>query len=778
MLRVVIVILSMCISLSVFGQRFTISGVISDAQTGETLVGASVLLKDKELKGTTSNGNGFFTLAGILATKAEFVVSFVGYESQLSSVDFTDNNKVFIEIKLHPSKVLLSEINVVEEGLDKLGDREIEISRHSLTPKVIQSIPTARNDVFKAIRYLPGIEPTEPMSPLVSVRGSDPGENLIMLDGVTIYNPYHFISSSGIFNMQTIKNVELLIGGFGAEYGGRNSSVMNISTKDGDNSALHGEIQPTTSESKIFMEFPIGKKSTMMVAGRLNYDIMGNVMLDSRNYFYDMNLSYTYRLNPRNTFSFKYFGSGDRTKLSFNTLYRYLGNSIGMSDLFNDMNIEWRNRWDNYIVTGIWKSVLAPDFFMRAQVYGSLHNADNFSALDFNIEGMGFNSSTQFKSKVRDWSAKLSFDYKPLYWNELNFGAEFSTYYFYNGSAVNNVDAGSSDRSPYLAVVYVEDKLKLGTMQFRPGVRVTYYNNQDLSIEPRLNLTINLPKNVKVQAAWGKYAQYIVSMNTQEFEFNQLLDYYYPLINREPGLSYHYIIGAEKKIMNDQTFSVDLYYKDIARTYTFDLLQSQYETFALSEKVIEGRGRSYGVELLWKGSYKLFSGWLGYTYSRSTRSFPHILNGQEYNYDYERRHSIKAAINFQATPRIAYSASFIAQSGVPRSMETTYQTHYIYDPLTGEMLHSLQYVNGLKNNVRMPWLFYLDLGLQKRLVSGFGRDIAEFFGANESYLTVNVYNVLFFRRNILYYYPMGFDLFFPVSDNYLPVVSAGYTIKF
>ncbi|HNZ71505.1 MAG TPA: carboxypeptidase-like regulatory domain-containing protein, partial [Prolixibacteraceae bacterium] len=152
MSRVVIVILSMCISLSVFGQRYSVSGIISDAQTGETLVGASVLLKDSQLKGTTSNENGFFTLAGILTPKVEIAVSFVGYESQLRSIDFVDENKVFIEIKLHPSKVLLNEINVVEEGVDKLGDREIEISRHSLTPKVIQSIPTARNDVFKAIR--------------------------------------------------------------------------------------------------------------------------------------------------------------------------------------------------------------------------------------------------------------------------------------------------------------------------------------------------------------------------------------------------------------------------------------------------------------------------------------------------------------------------------------------------------------------------------------------------------------------------------------------------
>ncbi len=155
------------------------------------------------------------------------------------------------------------------------------------------------------------------------------------------------------------------------------------------------------------------------------------------------------------------------------------------------------------------------------------------------------------------------------------------------------------------------------------------------------------------------------------------------------------------------------------------------------------------------------------------------MNGKEYDYDFDRRHSFKAVMNYQATKRISYSGSLIAQSGLPRSIETTFQMYYMYDPLTGTMVYSPQYTTNTKNGVRMPWLFYLDFGLRKEIVTGFGKDLADFFGAEESFLTVNIYNVLFFRRNVLYFIPLtGTDNMIPLGDNYLPVVAAGYTIKF
>lgn len=771
--------------LTTLAQKNTISGIVYDAQNGETLIGATILVKIEMASGAATDINGFFSLPGIAENEVNIVVSYVGYNSRTLKINFNQSSSIFKEIRLKPLSVELGQVNIIELSSNIVGDRDVETSQHRLSPKTIKSIPTARNDVFKAMRFLPGIEATEPLSPLVSVRGSDPGENLIMLDGATIYNPYHFISSSGIFNMQTVKNVDMLIGGFGAEYGGRNASVIHISTKDGNKEGVHGEVHPSTVESRIFVEFPLSPKTTMMVAGRLNYDVVGNFILQSNNYFYDVNLSLTHRFNSRNRVDVKYFGSKDHTSMNFNNFYKYMGNSMArwgdtlMSEAFNDMNFTWENQWRNNIGTVIWKSVISPKLYVRLQAYASLHDADNFSEFKMEIEDVVYNTSTRFKSKVYDYTAKGALHYTPFYWNEVNLGGEYSSYLFSNNSQINGIKGASAKAKPELLSFFIEDKVKLGGLVVRPGVRFSNFESKGYEIEPRVNLAYSFSKGWKFKAAYGKYYQYIISMNTQELEFNQFLDYYYPLNKAKPSLSYHYIAGIEKRLNRNHHLSADIYYKKIERTYIFDLMQSQYEAFALSDKVFAGSGETYGLELLWKGNINKISGWCSYTLSRSERSFPNIMKGATYLYDYDHLHTIKGVVNFQATERISYSADFLFQSGSPRSVENSLQMFYMYEPISGQMLYSPQYTIDQKNSSRMPWIMSINLGLEKRIVKGFGKDIANFFHADESYLVVNIRNILFLRRNVMYYFPiLGFDKYLPMGFDYLPAVSAGYTIKF
>ncbi|MBI9068199.1 MAG: TonB-dependent receptor [Salinivirgaceae bacterium] len=770
---------------NLIAQRNTLSGIVYDSQSGETLVGATIQIQEKTPKGTATNVNGFFSLAGIETNTVTIITSFIGYENKTQTIQFPDNHKTFIEIRLKPSTVEIDQINVVEAAPDIIGDREIETSQHRLTPKAMKSIPTARNDVFKAIKFMPGIEATEPLSPLVSVRGSDPGENLIMLDGVTIYNPYHFMSSSGIFNMQTVKNVDMLVGGFGAEYGGRNSSVIHISTKDGTEDGVHGEVIPSTVESKVFVEFPVSKKTTMMVGARFNYDVIGNFVLNSNSYFYDANFSLTHRFNPKNRLTIKYFTSRDKTSMDFNTIYKLMGNTLAkytdpeIAEPFQEMSFAWNNKWNNNIATAIYKSVITPKLFFRTQVYASLHNANNSSQFKMDFDDIIFNTSTAFKSKVQDWTAKAYLDYRPFYNNQLKVGAEYSLYLFSNESIVNEVENASASSEPKLLAFFAEDKIKLGSLILRPGIRFTKFQDRKIKYEPRINGVLNLPFNWKIKAAYGLYYQYIISMNTQELEFSQFLDYYYPLAKVEPSESYHYIIGLEKKVGKNQFLSADFYFKDIHRTYTFDLLQSKLEAFALSDKIFAGSGESYGMELMWKGQHHKFSGWASYTLAKSTRSFPNIMDGKEYLYDYNHTHTFKGVINFQATDKISYSTDFMFQSGVPRSVENALQFYYMYDPIQGEVYYSPQYTINQKNSSQMPWIMSINLGLQKKVVRGFGKDISNFFGAKESYLVVNVRNLLFLRRNVMFYLPVqGFDKYIPFGDNYFPTASIGYTIKF
>ncbi|MFH1000624.1 MAG: TonB-dependent receptor, partial [Bacteroidota bacterium] len=649
-MKITITITLLLIFHGLFAQQFSISGYVSDASNGETLIGATIIVSGTN-KGTVSNVNGFFVLGGLAKGNYKLQFSHLGFEQQTVEVTIEDKNILLKEIKLHPADLSIAEVTIIEAGPDKIGDREVETSQHILTPIAIQTIPTARNDVFRALKYLPGVEASETFSPLVPVRGSDPGDNLVFMDGVVVYNPYHFLSSAGVFNMQTIKNVDLMVGGFGAEYGGRNASVLYITTKDGNNQKLTGEITPNTSTSKFFFEFPVNQNGTMMVAGRFNYDLIGNFMMGSRSYFYDMNLSYTHRFGKRNRLTVKYFASHDKTDINFNSLYRYMGNSFNLLEYMENMELMWLNRWGNQVATAYLKTVVSPRIYLRTQIYGSFHQSDNLTkfAFEFDEEDITIRqySQSRFESKIGDLCVKSCMNYEPFYWNSLKIGAEYNLYSFDNRSTVNDIEAGSNAKKPDQIVFFAEDKINMGVLIVRPGLRMTRFNGKFNPAEPRVNATLNLPADFKIKAAWGIYYQNIISMNTQEYEFNQFLDYYYPLTTKEPSKSVHYIFGIEKAINKNNSLSADIYYKPIIRTYSFDLLQDQSQVFAFSDKIIAGEGEAYGIEFMWKGAWKNISGWASYGYSKSTRSFPHIMDGKWYLYDYDRPHSFKTVLNYQ-----------------------------------------------------------------------------------------------------------------------------------
>lgn len=785
LLNYFLLLLTICL-LSVnegFTQKYAVSGYIIDKSTGETVIGVAVLIKNTNI-GTMTDGSGFFLLNGIEKGEHELIISHIAYKQKIINILVENKNLMLTETSIEPAEIKIDEIKIVEAGPDKIGDKEIETSQLSLSPKAISSIPTARNDIFKALKYMPGIEATEPFSPLVSVRGSDPGENLILLDGVTIYNPYHFLSASGIFNMQTIKNVDIMLGGFGAEYGGRNASVIYLTTKDGNNKELHGEIEPTTTESKIFLEFPVGNKGSMMLAARLNYDIISNFLLYSQSYFYDLNLSYTHRINDRNRLTFKLFNSKDNTDIDFNSIYKLIGNSFNMEEVMDDMHINWENKWQNSIATAILKTVISPKLLMRTQVYGSFHRSDNFTAFGYKFKTddsitIKQSSNSNFLAKINDITSKVNFSYTPATWNNVNFGIEYNNYLFKNETKINKVNNGDAKRSLSNISAYIEDKITLGWVSIRPGLRISQFEKGDYLYEPRINSVIKFPQNYKLKLAWGKYFQNIISMNTQEYEFNQFLDYYYPLDNQKHSISNQYILGCEKAINSDNTISVELYYKDIERTYTFDLLQNMFEAFTFSDKIVAGKGKSMGLEIMYKGAYKKLSGWASYGLSQSKRSFPNIMNGKWHFFDFDRTHSFKTVINYQITERFSYSTSFVVQSGVPKSVETSMQYLFYYDPVNNTTIYNPQFITNYKNNARSPMLLNLHVGIRKEIINGFGRDLADFFNADQSYLTVAITNLLFFRRNVIYYFPIkGYEKYIPLSDSYFPSVSMGYAIKF
>ncbi|MBN2485628.1 MAG: TonB-dependent receptor [Bacteroidales bacterium] len=772
------------------GQGFSVSGYVADSVARETLIGATVVVEGTN-KAAVTDKFGFFSIAGLKKGTYNLSISHLGYIENTVQIEIENKGVILSEILLKASSLSLDEVSVVASRPDKVADKTIETSHIELTPQMIRSIPTAGNDVFAAARYMPGIDRTEPFSPLYTVRGGDPGENAVLLDGVMIYNPYHSSVSSGIFNSMIIKNVDLLVGGFGAEFGGRNSSVMYISSKDGNTSELHGEIEPSTFHSKLFFEFPAGNNASMMVAARYMYDLPFSFIFQNNSYFYDYNLSYTNRLNNRHRITLKYFESKDFVGFNFNTFYKYFGNSFN-TNIYDNFILEQRNDWKNRSATAIHKYILSPRVFVRNQVYYSAHQSNNLSGIDFRLEfpdednagdtiRFKWTTNNRLKSQISDLCAKSAVTIKIANFNELHLGVEYNTYGFSNGIRINDVDNGHFTKKPSMVAAFAEDKFSVGFFTIRPGMRFSNYQDMGWKLEPRVNATARLSGSFKLKAAYGEYLQYIISMNSNELEMSQIVDYYYPLDNVKPAKSVHYILGAEKRLTQTLVISADIYYKEMPVVYAFDM--NNY--YGFSNKLQAGTGNAYGFEIFLEGKHKNLSGWCSYSYAKSSRQYPQTLinEGREFAFDYNRPHTFKTVAIMQMRQSFSLSGSFIFLSGAKRSVETTTQGYYYYDPLTNETVNFPLWTATDKNGARMPPIVNLDMAITKKLNRGFGKQLADLIHADASFATITIRNLLFLYRNVEMYFPgtgiPGYnDKYIPIAGNYLPSVGASYTIKF
>jgi hypothetical protein len=772
-----------------FAQSYTVSGYVIDQESGETLIGVNVVISG-QYRGAATNNNGYFWIADLAAGQYNLELSYIGYDTKQVELTIHNESLILEEIALKPVELETEEI-VVTAMRSELIDPEIETSPIVITQEAIRNIPTINKDLFKSLKYLPGIQGIDPFSPLYAVRGSDPGENLVLLDGVTIYNPYHFVTSSGLFNVYAIKNAEMLVGGFGAEYGGRNSSVLYITTREGNNKRLHGEIEPTTSMTRAILDFPLGENATMMVSGRFYYNLFARFLFDVPNYFYDTNISINWKLNDFNRLKVRYFNSKDYLDYSFARFSHYFKAMLDEDDkeIFDNYDIIFNTIWNNQAVSFLLNTIINPSIYLQTHLSGSFFAADNGTKFDFEFtdeddaETIKLFYKTDIQNKIGDLSIKGTLTINLNAVNTFKLGIMYNQYSFGNDVRINSLGEGMVMRKPGLMAGFIEDKITLGRFTVRPGVRSSKFSFTDKWYhEPRFNAVVNLPSNYKLKIAWGQYYQYIISINSQEYELSQFIDYYYPLKSRRPSASTHYILGLQKSFSQGYQCSVELYYKNISNIYTFDYNASELEIFHFVDKLKEGTGESYGVEFLLKGKWNQFSGWLSYGLSKSTRSYPHIMNGKSFLFDYDRTHSLKVVGNYYVNPSLSFSATLRLLSGVAKTLESGMKSYFYYDPYGNEYAFYPSYINNIKNNARMPYFLRLDLGMKKRVRKGFAAELANFMGADQSYINVTLGNILFFlHRNVIFYFPIEINNkveLYGLGANYLPEFSIGYTVKF
>lgn len=646
-------------------QKLTISGTIKDAQTGETLIGATLRVEQKTNIGIAANEYGFYSLSlpqGNYTLKA----SFVGYEEQKIAVKL--DTAIVIDWKLE-NKKMLSEVVISSKRKGENLTKAV-MGTETLNMKDIAKVPVifGEKDILKTIQLLPGIKSAGEGNSGFYVRGGAADQNLILLDEAPVYNASHLLGFFSTFNSDAIKDATIIKGNSPSNYGGRLSSVLDVKMKEGNNKDYNVNGGIGLISSRLSVEGPIQKdKSSFIVSGRRTYaDLFLKAspdFKDNKLYFYDLNAKANYKLNNKNhIFLSGYFG---RDVLAF-------GNNFGID-------------WGNATGTLRWNSILNSKLFSNASLI--------YSNYDYNVKIKSGETNFNINSNIKDWNLKQDFSYYLNPKNSLRLG--FNAIYHtitpstFSGT-VNNKESKEGRRSLENAVYVnnnfnVSEKLTLdyglrlsvytllggNTYNiYDKGIKTdsivlskgslgkTYYN-----LEPRLTANYRLNDVSSLKAGYARNTQHLhlLSNSTSSNPTDQWIGNSY---NIKPEIADQYSLGYSRNFNNNKyEFGAEVYYKNMQNQVDYKDAADINTAPDVESELLYGKGRAYGLELIVKKKEGKFTGWVSYTLSKTERLIEGINNNNWYNAKQDRTNDLSIVGIYQLSPRWSLSGVFVYNTG-------------------------------------------------------------------------------------------------------------------
>lgn len=703
-------------------QAINISGYISDAQSGERLGGASLYSLTHQ-SGTSSNAYGYFNLQ-VKSGQQTIIVSMMGYS--IDTLHLKTTKDTLIQVSLMAKSSQLAEVTITDQF-----KRNLDISQANktvLSPAEIKALPrfAGEVDVVKSLQLLPGVRAGNEGSTDFLVRGGGPDQNLILLDGVPIYNSSHSLGLFSVFNADAIKNAELLKGGFPSRYGGRLSSVLDIQFKDGNNDHFRYDVSVGLISSKLLLEGPLKNgNTTFMIGARRTYlDIFAGLAQagsDSKtNYnFYDLNAKVNHRFSEKDRLYFSIYSGNDRLGVNYNA-----------SENLNENN--------NLISWGNITSALRYNHLFNNQLFGNL--TLTYTNYKFRVENQSISEdnktdySLAYLSKIGDAGLKMDFDYIPSNSHFIRFGGNAVNHDFRpnvtslksinNGQTLADTAFNINNIKAFEYYLYAEDEMGLSRrLQANLGLHFSGFNVEQknyVSLQPRISLNYMHTDNNAIRASFASMSQYIHLLSTTGT--GSPADIWLPSTNNiVPQNSWQTTLGYASTLFKGAVeLNVDGFYKQmnhvIEYAQGFSFLAERSETALIDEagqsfedKVIAGKGTAYGTELLLRKKEGKTYGWLGYTLSWSNRDFEGINNNEVYPFTYDSRHNLSLVLNHNFSKRVRLSGTWIYNSGVPATVQLSSYSYYDErNGIKGET--ALENVN-VRNNVRMRSYNRLDLGI-------------------------------------------------------------------
>ncbi|MFD2163315.1 carboxypeptidase-like regulatory domain-containing protein [Paradesertivirga mongoliensis] len=739
-----LILLCLLLSLSTAAQtRFSINGTIKDTLSGETLIGASIKLREIPASGTTSNTYGFYSIS---AAPGEYtlVVSYTGYQTINTPITLTNN--VTLDINLNPNALLKEVIVSSRPVKEQIRDPQMGIEK--LNMESIKNVPVlfGEKDILKTIQLLPGIKSAGEGNSGFYVRGGSADQNLILLDEANVYNASHLLGFFSTFNSDAIKDVSVYKGGMPAQYGGRLASVVDIRMNEGNRNRYTAEGGIGLIASRLKLEGPVKKgRGSFMLSGRRTYaDLFlklssDTVLKTTQLYFYDLNAKANYRINDKNVI----YLSG------------YFGNdALGLRETFS-LN------WGNTTATMRWNHLFSERMFSNTTLIYS----------DYNYAIENFDNQSDFKvtSRIRDWNLKQDYQYFGSDQHTLKFGLNVNHHQIKPGSISSSSTSSVNDkeitrRRGLELAAYISDEWKLERFGLVYGLRLSSFSllgpgtfasyDQNGNIirsqsvgsgkavksyllpEPRISASYQLNPNISLKTSYTRNTQslHLLSNSTSSLPTDLWV---MSSNNIRPQVADQLALGYYQNFKDDQyEFSSEVYFKSMKNQIDYKNAANLRGNENVESELLFGYGRAYGIEFFLKKRTGKFNGWLGYTLSRTERKFDEISNGDYFPAKQDRTHDLSLVGIYNISKRWTFSGTFIYNTG---NAITFPSGKYTLDGRT--MFYYTE-----RNGYRMPDYHRLDINATLDGKPGKKYQSSWTFGVYNAYNRQNAY-IIDFRDN-------------------------------
>lgn len=687
--------------------NFTLAGKVTDNQTGESLPSASVKIRGTKL-GAITNTDGYFTLQNVPADTCILEVSYAGFRTSLERLT-TEKSEQTLLISLLPREGTLNEvvINGKKEGVLNTDTRRVSVIQ--MTPAKLSELPNiGERDILRSFQLMPGISGSNESSSGAYVRGGTPDQNLVLFDGFTVYQVDHLYGFYSAFNVNAVKDVQMYKGGFSSKFGGRLSSVTDISGKEGNKreATFGGDL--SLLSVNLWGETPIGDKSSVLFSLRRSYQGplynkifnkvtnttttttnsgpggmggggfggggrggMANNQTQVSSWFYDLNGKYTFTPDDKNIFSLTYYSGKDKVDnsrdLGIPSILSSTVNSTTITDLTDYGNVGSSAKWARRLGS----KVYANTTLSYSHYFSERNRGTSSSITDSTGTTAETNAGNYEYNNLTDYSAKTDWEWNFNNKGKILFGGFASSQKVdYTYTQNDTTLLVNQHNKAITAGGYLEIEQNFGPLRVQPGIRATHYDLTGKNyIEPRFSASYALTDKLILKGATGRFYQFANKVSREDI-LSGTRDFWV-LANGSSipvGSALHYIAGASYET-DKYLFSVEGYYKTLKGLTEYSLRQLRSEgmgpnaAVTLEENFYNGIGYSRGLEFMAQKKAGNYTGWIGYTLAEAYNKFD-VYGNDYYAANQDVRHEFKS-INMYHMDRWTFSATFIYATGRP-----------------------------------------------------------------------------------------------------------------